>query len=109
MTFAQELQDLHIFASEHLPPSRPANDPRGPLHSCEFGPKIHEFRHRAELFLLASGYFDKDAYEKQEIGLAMPDTVFEHLGNALLSWESKQSLPQGLPKKEKKEKLRGGL
>jgi hypothetical protein len=105
MTFAKELQDLRIFAFEHFPSARPADDPRGPLHSFEFGPSIHEFRHRAEVFLLTSGYFDEDAYEQHEIGLAMPDTVFVHLEEALLSWELKQSLPHGLPK----EKLRSGL
>ena len=107
MTFASELQDLRIFASQHLPPTRPANDPRGPLHCSEFGPPIHEFRHRAEVFLLTSGYFDEDAYEHHQIGLAMPDTVFVHLEEALLSWELKQSLPPGLGKK--KEKFRSSL
>jgi len=106
MTFAKELQDLRIFASQHLPSARPANDPRGPLHCSEFGPPIHEFRHRAEVFLLASGYFDEAAYEQHQIGLAMPDTVFVHLEDALFCWESNQSLPHG---SKKKKKLRDGL
>ena len=105
MNFAKELQDLRIFASQHFPPARSVDDPRGPLHSSEFGPSIHQFRHRAEVFLLTSGYCDKDACEYHEIGLAMPDAVFNHLEKALLFWKLQQSQSHGLRKEEKKEKL----
>lgn len=92
MDFDKELQELKDFATIHFPPRRPVGHVDGTLHPWELGPEIHNFRHRAEQFFLASGYLDELALEKMRLTTMMPDQILDGLNNAHLYEEMRRTL-----------------
>jgi len=71
--FVEQLQELKIFAAEHF---------SNVHHPSELGPEIHNFRHRAELFFLASGYLDRNSIEEMGLAMWMPERILQVLENA---------------------------